>query len=207
MTTATDREYLDSLAASCTRRLNGKANLKRTLLILLIVTLTVLSLLELHSSVTSSKMLLKGKADLKRLERKYRCVIGGSYRVRSGMHTVTIKQRVICTRKLNSINHTPPLVQIYFIDHLHTETISDYILVGGHLWLRRRMPRQRNRHSTRSPRTDGRGVLQVPGRGTDGQHQERLPIFPQDTRSTPPLEQMEANIDVIANQMDELLDR
>jgi hypothetical protein len=96
---------------------------------------------------------------------------------------------------------------VYQSGEWSSETLSDNILAGDHLWLRRRMPRQRNRHSTRSPRTDGRGVLQAPGRGTDGRHQERLPIFPQDTRSTPPLEQMEANIDVIANQMDELLDR
>jgi hypothetical protein len=51
MTTATDREYLDSLTASRKKRLKGKLNLKRSLLNSFVVTLTVLSLLELDSSV------------------------------------------------------------------------------------------------------------------------------------------------------------
>jgi hypothetical protein len=137
MTTATDREYLDSLAASHTKRLNGTANLKRSLLILLVVTLTVLSLLELDSSVTSSKMLLKGEADLKRLVRKYCCVIEGSSRVRSGMHTVTIKQRVICTRKLNTINHTSQGRQIDTSQNNNSPSTTDSIRFAIEQWGRR----------------------------------------------------------------------
>ena len=106
MTTATDKEHLDSLAASRKKRLNGKANLKRSPLILLVVTLTVLSLLGLDSSVASSRMLLKRKADLKRPVRKYRYVIEGSYRVWSGKRNFTIKQRVIYTRKTHTYSHT-----------------------------------------------------------------------------------------------------
>jgi hypothetical protein len=106
MTTAEDREYLDSLTASRKKRLKGKVNLKRSLLISFVVAVTVLSLLELDSLVASRKMRLKGNADLKQPSMKYRYVIEGSYRVRSGMHTITIKHRVILHTKTHFNNHT-----------------------------------------------------------------------------------------------------